>query len=127
MKKGFFLTILLFLMNCTAIDIDYNKSDIINEVNIVQNEIISLAKINNKKKIKNIFSPTFKNNILLSFLEEYDISYINILFSNNIQVISKDRASSLMLLNYANDTTYFLIEWIKKNDEWKIYDVVEKK
>lgn len=127
MKKGFFLTILLFLMNCTAIDIDYNKSDIVNEVNIVQNEIVSLAKINNKKKIKNIFSPTFKNNILLSFLEEYDISYINILFSNNIQVISKDRASSLMLLNYANDTTYFLIEWIKKNDEWKIYDVVEKK
>lgn len=127
MKKGFFLTILLFLMNCTAIDIDYNKSDIVNEVNIVQNEIISLAKINNKKKIKNIFSPTFKNNILLSFLEEYDISYINIIFSNNIQVISKDRASSLMLLNYTNDTTYFLIEWIKKNDEWKIYDVVEKK
>lgn len=127
MKKGFFLTILLFLMNCTAIDIDYNKSDIVNEVNIVQNEIVSLAKINNKKKIKNIFSPTFKNNILLSLLEEYDISYINILFSNNIQVISKDRASSLMLLNYANDTTYFLIEWIKKKDEWKIYDVVEKK
>ena len=133
MKKYLCLFILLIFMSCTSLDASSNKISQI-ETNAINTEIVKVtedlkeaASSNKYDKLKEIFLPTFKNNIIVKKIQEYDLSKLTFVFSN-VNVVSKNKANSLMVVNYASESIYYKLTWKKTNDNtWRISNVAEKK
>ena len=133
MKKYLCLFILLILMSCTSLTASTNKPSY-TETNIISTEIMKVtedlkkaASSNEYDKLKEIFLPTFKNNIIVKKIQEYDLSGLTFVFSD-VNVVSKNKANSLMVINFATESNYYKLTW-KKTDgnTWKISNVAEKK
>lgn len=133
MKKYLFLPILLFFISCTAV----NVSKVVSEsgIDTVNSEIAETiedmkeaAKLNKYEKVKEFFLPTFKNNYIVKNIEQYDLSRLTFMFSD-VKVITKNRASGTMIINYGNQSNYYIVTWKKteENGKWKISNVAEKK
>ena len=133
MKKYLCLFILLILMSCTSLDASSNRISQI-EINAINTEIMNItedlkkaASSNEYDKLKEIFLPTFKNNIIVKKMQEYDLSKLTFVFSN-VNVISKNKANNLMVINYASESNHYRLIWKKTdNKTWKISNVAEKK
>ncbi len=133
MKKYLCLFILLIFMNCTSLNASSNRISQI-ETNTVNAEIVKViedlkkvASSNKYDKLKEIFLPTFKNNIIVKKIQEYDLSKLTFVFSD-VNVVSKNKATSLMVINYASESNYYKLTWKKTDDKtWKISNVAEKK
>ena len=133
MKKYLCLFILLILMSCTSLTASTNKPSY-TEINIISTEIMKVtedlkkaASSNEYDKLKEIFLPTFKNNIIVKKMQEYDLSGLTFVFSD-VNVVSKNKANSIMVINFATASNYYKLTW-KKTDgnTWKISNVAEKK
>ena len=133
MKKYLCLFILLILMSCTSLTASTNKPSY-TETNIISTEIMKVtedlkkaASSNEYDKLKEIFLPTFKNNIIVKKMQEYDLSGLTFVFSD-VNVISKNKANSVMVINFATASNYYKLTWKKTDDNtWKISNVAEKK
>ena len=133
MKKYLCLFILLILMSCTSLTASTNKPSY-TETNIISTEIMKVtedlkkaASSNEYDKLKEIFLPTFKNNIIVKKMQEYDLSGLTFVFSD-VNVVSKNKANSLMVINFATASNYYKLTWKKTDDNtWKISNVAEKK
>ena len=133
MKKYLCLFILLILMSCTSLTASTNKPSY-TETNIISTEIMKVtedlkkaASSNEYDKLKEIFLPTFKNNIIVKKMQEYDLSGLTFVFSD-VNVVSKNKANSVMVINFATASNYYKLTWKKTNDNtWKISNVAEKK
>lgn len=125
MRKFFFVPLLLIYINCTSAAIKLNT-----ENRLVLNDTIAELKetaINNKyEKLEKYFLPTFKNKKVIEYLQKYDLSKINIIFSEP-DFGKNGRAKSIMIMNYASESMYFNITWKFDNNEWKIANVGERK
>ena len=133
MKKYLFLPILLFFISCTAV----NVSEVVSEsgIDTVNSEIAETiedmkeaAKLNKYEKVKEFFLPTFKNNYIVKNIQQYDLSRLTFLFSD-VKVITTLKARGIMIINYGNQSDYYIVTWERKeeNGKWKISNVVEKK
>ncbi len=133
MKKYLCLFILLILMSCTSLTASTNKPSY-TETNIISTEIMKVtedlkeaASLNEYVKLKEIFLPTFKNNIIVKKMQEYDLSGLTFVFSD-VNVVSRNKANSVMVINFATASNYYKITWKKTDDnKWKISNVAEKK
>ena len=133
MKKYLCLFILLILMSCTSLTASTNKPSY-TETNVISTEIMKVtedlkkaASSNEYDKLKEIFLPTFKNNIIVKKMQEYDLSGLTFVFSD-VNVVSRNKANSLMVINFATASNYYKITWKKTDDNtWKISNVAEKK
>ena len=133
MKKYLCLFILLILMSCTSLTASTNKPSY-TETNIISTEIMKVtedlkkaASSNEYDKLKEIFLPTFKNNIIVKKMQEYDLSGLTFVFSD-VNVVSKNKANSVMVVNFATASNYYKLTWKKTNDNTcKISNVAEKK
>ena len=133
MKKYLCLFILLILMSCTSLTASTNKPSY-TETNIISTEIMKVtedlkkaASSNEYDKLKEIFLPTFKNNIIVKKMQEYDLSELTFVFSD-VNVVSRNKANSVMVINFATASNYYKITWKKTDDnKWKISNVAEKK
>ena len=133
MKKYLCLFILLILMSCTSLTASTNKPSY-TETNIISTEIMKVtedlkkaASLNEYDKLKEIFLPTFKNNIIVKKMQEYDLSGLTFVFSD-VNVVSRNKANSVMVINFATASNYYKITWKKTDDnKWKISNVAEKK
>ena len=133
MKKYLCLFILLILMSCTSLTASTNKPSY-TETNIISTEIMKVtedlkkaASSNEYDKLKEIFLPTFKNNIIVKKMQEYDLSGLTFVFSD-VNVVSKNKANSVMVVNFATASNYYKLTWKKTDDNtWKISNVAEKK
>ena len=133
MKKYLCLFILLILTSCTSLTASTNKMSHA-ETNVISTEIMKVtedlkeaASLNEYDKLKEIFLPTFKNNIIVKKMQEYDLSGLTFVFSD-VNVVSNNKANSLMVINFATESNYYKLTW-KKTDgnTWKISNVAEKK
>ena len=133
MKKYLCLFILLILMSCTSLTASGKKVTQI-EANAISSQIMKVtedlkkaASSNEYDKLKEIFLPTFKNNIIVKKIQEYDLSGLTFVFSN-VNVVSRNKANSVMVINFATASNYYKITWKKTDDnKWKISNVAEKK
>ncbi len=133
MKKYLCLFILLILMSCTSLTASTNKPSY-TETNIISTEIMKVtedlkkaASSNEYDKLKEIFLPTFKNNIIVKKMQEYDLSGLTFVFSD-VNVVSRNKANSVMVINFATASNYYKLTWKKTDDnKWKISNVAEKK
>ena len=133
MKKYLCLFILLILMSCTSLTASTNKPSY-TETNVISTEIMKVtedlkkaASSNEYDKLKEIFLPTFKNNIIVKKMQEYDLSGLTFVFSD-VNVVSRNKANSVMVINFATASNYYKITWKKTDDnKWKISNVAEKK
>lgn len=133
MKKYLCLFILLILMSCTSLIASTNKisrtetNAISTEIMRVTEDLKEAASLNEYDKLKEIFLPTFKNNIIVKKMQEYDLSGLTFVFSD-VNVVSKNKANSIMVINFATASNYYKLTW-KKTDgnTWKISNVAEKK
>ena len=133
MKKYLCLFILLILTSCTSLTASTNKPSY-TETNVISTEIMKVtedlkkaASSNEYDKLKEIFLPTFKNNIIVKKMQEYDLSGLTFVFSD-VNVVSRNKANSLMVINFATASNYYKITWKKTDDnKWKISNVAEKK
>ena len=133
MKKYLCLFILLILMSCTSLTASTNKPSY-TEINVISTEIMKVtedlkkaASSNEYDKLKEIFLPTFKNNIIVKKMQEYDLSGLTFVFSD-VNVVSKNKANSVMVINFATASNYYKLTWKKTDDNtWKISNVAEKK
>ena len=133
MKKYLCLFILLILMSCTSLTASTNKPSY-TETNIISTEIMKVtedlkkaASSNEYDKLKEIFLPTFKNNIIVKKMQEYDLSGLTFVFSD-VNVVSENKANSVMVINFATASNYYKLTWKKTDDNtWKISNVAEKK
>ena len=133
MKKYLCLFILLILTSCTSLTASTNKISH-TETNIISTEIMKVtedlkeaASLNEYDKLKEIFLPTFKNNIIVKKMQEYDLSGLTFVFSD-VNVVSRNKANSVMVINFATASNYYKITWKKTDDnKWKISNVAEKK
>ena len=132
MKKYLCLFILLILTSCTILSPAVNVSQV--EANEISAEIVKVteelknaASLNEYDKLKEVFLPTFKNNIIVKKMQEYDLSGLTFVFSD-VNVVSNNKANSLMVINFATESNYYKLTW-KKTDgnTWKISNVAEKK
>ena len=111
MKKYLCLFILLILMSCTSLTASTNKISR-TETNAISTEIMKVtedlkeaASLNEYDKLKEIFLPTFKNNIIVKKMQEYDLSGLTFVFSD-VNVVSRNKANSLMVINFATASNY---------------------
>ena len=133
MKKYLCLFILLILMSCTSLTASTNKPSY-TETNVISTEIMKVtedlkkaASSNEYDKLKEIFLPTFKNNIIVKKMQEYDLSGLTFVFSD-VNVVSANKANSTMVINFATVSNYYKLTWKKTDDNtWKISNVAEKK
>ena len=128
MKKVILYIIFLLYFSCSSIQSNRiltvdDKNNIVSEIVKVQEYIVLKAKDNNKEEIKKKIVNSFLNNIKFSYLNNYDLSNMTLLFSEDIEVVSENRAKSIMLINYELETMYFDIVWVKYNSEWKIESI----
>lgn len=133
MKKYLCLFILLILTSCTTLSPAVNSmsqieaSEISAEIGKVTEGLKNAASLNEYDKLKEVFLPTFKNNIIVKKLQEYDLSKLTFIFSEP-KVKSNNKATSVMAINYGTESNYFNISWKKMDDgSWKISNVAEKK
>ena len=133
MKKYLCLFILLILMSCTSLTASEKKvtqieaKTISSQIMQVTEELKDAASSNEYNKLKEVFLPTFKNNIIVKKMQEYDLSGLTFVFSD-VNVISKNKANSVMVINFATASNYYKLTWKKTNDNtWKISNVAEKK
>ena len=98
------------------------------EVTNTIGELKEAAELNKYEKLKEFFLPTFKNNYIVKNIEQYDLSRLTFMFSD-VKVITKNRASGTMIINYGNQINYYIVTWKKseENGKWKISNVAEKK
>ena len=133
MKKYLCLFILLILTSCTSLIASTNKMSRA-ETNVISTEIMKVtedlkeaASLNEYDKLKEIFLPTFKNNIIVKKMQEYDLSGLTFVFSD-VNVVSRNKANSVMVINFATASNYYKLTWKKTDDnKWKISNVAEKK
>ena len=128
MKKVILYISFLLFFSCSSIQSNRiltvdDKNNIVSEIVKVQEYIVLKAKDNNKEEIKKKIVNSFLNNIKFSYLNNYDLSNMIVLFSEDIEVVSENRAKSIMLINYELETMYFDIVWVKYNSEWKIESI----
>lgn len=128
MKKVILYISFLLFFSCSSIQSNRiltvdDKNNIVSEIVKVQEYIALKAKDNNKEEIKKKIVNSFLNNIKFSYLNNYDLSNMTLLFSEDIEVVSENRAKSIMLINYELETMYFDIVWVKYNSEWKIESI----
>ena len=133
MKKYLCLFILLILMSCTSLTASEKKvtqieaKTISSQIIQVTEELKDAASSNEYNKLKEVFLPTFKNNIIVKKMQEYDLSGLTFVFSD-VNVVSKNKANSVMVINFATASNYYKLTWKKTNDNtWKISNVAEKK
>ena len=133
MKKYLCLFILLILMSCTSLTASGKKvtqieaNAISSQIMKVTDELKEAASSNEYNKLKEIFLPTFKNNIIVKKMQEYDLSELTFVFSD-VNVVSKNKANSVMVINFATASNYYKLTWKKTDDNtWKISNVAEKK
>ena len=133
MKKYLCLFILLILMSCTSLTASGKKvtqieaNAISSQIMKVTDELKDAASSNEYNKLKEVFLPTFKNNIIVKKMQEYDLSGLTFVFSD-VNVVSKNKANSVMIVNFATASNYYKLTWKKINDNtWKISNVAEKK
>ena len=133
MKKYLCLFILLILMSCTSLTASEKKvtqieaKTISSQIIQVTEELKDAASSNEYNKLKEVFLPTFKNNIIVKKMQEYDLSGLTFVFSD-VNVVSKNKANSVMVVNFATASNYYKLTWKKTNDNtWKISNVAEKK
>ena len=133
MKKYLCLFILLILMSCTSLTASEKKvtqieaKTISSQIMQVTEELKDAASSNEYNKLKEVFLPTFKNNIIVKKMQEYDLSGLTFVFSD-VNVVSRNKANSLMVINFATASNYYKITWKKTDDnKWKISNVAEKK
>ena len=128
MKKYLFLPILLIFINCTTVNLTRIETDKINtEITDTVVELKEAANFNKYDKLEEFFLPTFKNNIIVKKMQEYDLSELTFVFSD-VNVVSRNKANSLMVINFATASNYYKITWKKTDDnKWKISNVAEKK
>ena len=133
MKKYLFLPILLFFISCTAVNVsevvsDSGISTVNSEIAETIEDIKEAAKLNEYEKLKEFFLPTFKNNYIVKNIQQYDLSRLTFMFSD-VKVITRNRASGTMIINYGNQSNYYIVTWKKteENGKWKISNVAEKK
>ena len=133
MRRYLFLPILLIFISCTTV----NASKIVSRTEIekvsteVTNTIGKLkeaAELNKYEELKEFFLPTFKNNYIVKNIQQYDLSRLTFLFSD-VKVITTLKARGIMIINYGNQSDYYIVTWERKeeNGKWKISNVVEKK
>ena len=128
MKKVILYISFLLFFSCSSIQSNRiltvdDKNNIVSEIVKVKEYIVLKAKDNNKEEIKKKIVNSFLNNIKFSYLNNYDLSNMTLLFSEDIEVVSENRAKSIMLINYELETMYFDIVWVKYNSEWKIESI----
>lgn len=133
MKKYLCLFILLILTSCTTLSPAVNSisqveaSEISAEIGKVTEGLKNVASLNEYDKLKEVFLPTFKNNIIVKKIQEYDLSGLTFVFSD-VNVVSKNKANSVMVINFATASNYYKLTWKKTDDNvWKISNVAEKK
>ena len=133
MKKYLCLFILLILMSCTSLTASEKKvtqieaKTISSQIMQVTEELKDAASSNEYNKLKEVFLPTFKNNIIVKKMQEYDLSGLTFVFSD-VNIVSKNKANSVMVVNFATASNYYKLTWKKTNDNtWKISNVAEKK
>ena len=133
MKKYLCLFILLILTSCTTLSPAVNSisqveaSEISAEIGKVTEDLKNAASLSEYDKLKEVFLPTFKNNIIVKKMQEYDLSGLTFVFSD-VNVVSKNKANSIMVVNFATASNYYKLTWKKTNDNtWKISNVAEKK
>ena len=133
MKKYLCLFILLILTSCTTLSPAVNSisqvevSEISAEIGKVTEDLKNAASLNEYDKLKEVFLPTFKNNIIVKKMQEYDLSGLTFVFSD-VNVVSKNKANSIMVVNFATASNYYKLTLKKTNDNtWKISNVAEKK
>lgn len=133
MKKYLCLFILLILTSCTTLSPAVNSisqveaNEISAEIGKVTEDLKNAASLNEYDKLKEVFLPTFKNNIIVKKIQEYDLSGLTFVFSD-VNVISKNKANSVMVINFATASNYYKLTWKKTDDNvWKISNVAEKK
>ena len=133
MKKYLCLFILLILMSCTSLTASEKKvtqieaKTISSQIMQVTEELKDAASSNEYNKLKEVFLPTFKNNIIVKKIQEYDLSGLTFVFSN-VNVVSKNKANSVMVINFATASNYYKLTWKRTDDNlWKISNVAEKK
>ena len=133
MKKYLCLFILLILMSCTSLTASGKKvtqieaNAISSQIMKVTDELKEAASSNEYNKLKEVFLPTFKNNIIVKKMQEYDLSGLTFVFSD-VNVVSRNKANSVMVINFATASNYYKITWKKTDDnKWKISNVAEKK
>ena len=132
MKKYLCLFILLILTSCTILSPAANISQV--EANEISDEIVKVteelknaASLNEYDKLKEVFLPTFKNNIIVKKIQKYDLSGLTFVFSD-VNVVSANKANSTMVINFATASNYYKLTWKKTDDNvWKISNVAEKK
>ena len=128
MKKVILYISFLLFFSCSSIQSNRiltvdDKNNIVSEIVKIQEYIVLKAKDNNKEEIKKKIINSFLNNIKFSYLNDYDLSTAIVLFSEDIEVVSENRAKSIMMINYELETMYFDIVWVKYNSEWKIESI----
>ena len=133
MKKYLCLFILLILTSCTTLSSTVNNvsqveaGKITAEITKITEDFKNAASLNEYDKLKEVFLPTFKNNIIVKKMQEYDLSGLTFVFSD-VNVVSKNKANSVMVVNFATASNYYKLTWKKTNDNtWKISNVAEKK
>ena len=133
MKKYLCLFILLILMSCTSLTASGKKvtqieaNAISSQIMKVTDELKEAASSNEYNKLKEVFLPTFKNNIIVKKIQEYDLSGLTFVFSD-VNVVSRNKANSVMVINFATASNYYKLTWKKTDDnKWKISNVAEKK
>ena len=133
MKKYLCLFILLILMSCTSLTASEKKvtqieaKTISSQIMQVTEELKDAASSNEYNKLKEVFLPTFKNNIIVKKIQEYDLSGLTFVFSD-VNVVSKNKANSVMVINFATASNYYKLTWKRTDDNlWKISNVAEKK
>ena len=133
MKKYLCLFILLILMSCTSLTASEKKvtqieaKTISSQIMQVTEELKDAASSNEYNKLKEVFLPTFKNNIIVKKIQKYDLSGLTFVFSD-VNVVSANKANSTMVINFATASNYYKLTWKKTDDNvWKISNVAEKK
>ena len=133
MKKYWCLFILLILTSCTTLSSTVNNVSQVEagkinaEITKITEDFKNAASLNEYDKLKEVFLPTFKNNIIVKKMQEYDLSGLTFVFSD-VNVVSKNKANSIMVVNFATASNYYKLTWKKTNDNtWKISNVAEKK
>ena len=133
MKKYLCLFILLILMSCTSLTASEKKvtqieaKTISSQIMQVTEELKDAASSNEYNKLKEVFLPTFKNNIIVKKMQKYDLSGLTFVFSD-VNVVSANKANSMMVINFATASNYYKLTWKKTDDNvWKISNVAEKK
>ena len=133
MKKYLCLFILLILTSCTTLSSTVNNISQVEagkinaEITKITEDFKNAASLNEYDKLKEVFLPTFKNNIIVKKIQEYDLSGLTFVFSD-VNVVSKNKANSMMVINFATASNYYKLTWKRTDDNlWKISNVAEKK